>query len=177
MSLDLFQNIGISSFLANYSCSVELYDIHTRNLFFPFSEEEEICNIALSFVVWVFCLRQSQRLLISLTATPWDLRFRVSALHFSPPHTAVLQSLQLWIWGMNHHVFAMCLTWMFICHVLDLDAVRMFGFDMDELVDLYYNCNGGRPRMVSPNCAKVGALSFSLPPSLSHFTNFTLISF
>ena len=53
-----------------------------------------------------------------------------------------------------------------ICHVLDLDAVRMFGFDMDELVDLYYNCNGGRPRMVSPNCAKVGAISFSLPPSL-----------
>ncbi|KAG2536229.1 hypothetical protein PVAP13_9NG175346 [Panicum virgatum] len=73
---------------------------------------------------------------------------------------------------MNHHVFAMCLTWMLICHVrlichvFDLDAVRMFGFDMMNLLICTTTVMGGRPRMVSPNCAKVTTIVLSMLPPL-----------
>ena len=57
-----------------------------------------------------------------------------------------------------------------ICHVPDRDAVKMFWFDMDELVDLYYNCNGKQPKdgfskLCKSRCSLL--LPSSLPPSLS----------
>ena len=151
--MDLFKNIGISSFLAKYSCSVQLYDIHARNLFFPFQRKRKF---AVSLCLVTCCLSflpASKSEAIDITyCNSLGPQIQGFCPAFLP--TPYCCASIFTVMGSS------C-----ICHVPDRDAVKMFWFDMDELVDLYYNCNGKQPKDGFSKLCK-SRCSLILPPSL-----------